>query len=249
MNRGLYIASTAMISQRRRMDVVTNNLANATTPGFKEDSLLTRSFSDLLIERINDPAVVGADTEVGPLNTGIHVDMIDTSFTSGVLEQTGRSADLALEGTGFFVVETPQGERYTRAGAFQVSAGGELVTPEGYPILGLNGPIRVSDEEFLVSADGTVQSGAGSDRIRLVSFEDTGMLRKEGANLFTAFGGEPLPATTTRIRQGSLESANVDLAGQMVDMIEISRNHELNQRIVRMMDEKLGKSASEIGRL
>ncbi len=249
MNRGLYIATTAMVSQRKRMDVVTNNLANATTAGYKEDTLLTRSFADMMVDRLNDPAIVGTPSEVGLLNTGIHVDMISTSFASGVLEETGRTADLALEGAGFFAVETPEGERYTRSGQFQVSASGELTTLNGNRVLGQNGPIRVSGEDFSVSGDGTVQSAAGSDRLRLVSFADTGVLRKEGNGLYAAFGGTPLADAGTRVRQGTLESSNVDMASQMVDMIEISRNHELNQRIVRMMDEKLGKSVSEIGRL
>ncbi len=249
MNRGLYTATTAMMSQRKRMDVVTNNLANAATAGFKEDTLLTRSFKDVLIERLNDPAIVGCPSEVGLYNAGTHIDMISTSFASGVLEETGRNADLALEGNGFFAVETPEGERYTRSGQFQVSAAGELVTQGGNRVLGANGPIRVDSTAFTIASDGTVQSAAGADRIRLVSFADPGVLRKQGGGLYSAYGGEPAPDTATKVRQGYLEGSNVDLAGQMVDMIEITRSHELNQRIVRMMDEKLGKSANDIGRL
>ena len=115
--------------------------------------------------------------------------------------------------------------------------------------MGDAGPVRVEGTEFSIADDGTFQSAAGADRIRIVAFEDPGVLRKQGGGLYTAFGGEPVIDTATKVRQGYLEGSNVDLAGQMVDMIEISRSHELNQRIVRMMDEKLGKSANDIGRL
>lgn len=250
MNRGIYTAATAMISQRRRMDVVTSNLANATTPGYKEDTLLSRSFQDLLVQRINDPAVVGAAPEVGPMNTGIHVDMVATSFEQGVIEQTGRDLDLALEGPGFFTVQTPDGERYTRSGSFRVSAAGELETISGHRVLGENGPIPVSDASFSVDSSGTVRSDAGVFQLRISGFDDLGVLRKDGSGLYSIYGGgEPGTDMDTVVRQGALEQSNVDLAGQMVEMIEITRSHELNQRIVRMMDEKLGKSVSEIGRL
>ena len=114
MIRGLYIAATGMLSQQRRMDVVTNNLANADTAGFKEDQLLVRSFNDMMIERLNDPAVVGHSAEVGPLGSGIHVDEVATRHESGPMEETGLNTDLALFGDGYFVIQTPAGERYTR---------------------------------------------------------------------------------------------------------------------------------------
>jgi len=249
MIRGLYTAATAMQTQQNKMDVVTNNLANAETAGYKEDNLLSRSFADLLISSLDDPAVVRASREVGPLNTGVHLDEIYTTFDAGALKETGESTDLALLGDGFFAVQTPDGERYTRSGQFSVDASGTLVTEQGYPVLGENGPIRPGSVDFTISGSGLLQSAQGNEQLRVVSFADKQGLRKAGGNLYSNFSaGEPV-AAEAQVRQGYLEASNVDLASQMVNMIDISRNFELNQRVIRIMDERLGHSVSEIGKL
>ena len=124
MLRSLYIASTGMLAQREKMDIATNNIVNVDTTGYKKDTLITRSFKDMMIQSMN-----GQD--IGPLNTGIHVDDVRTSFDQGSMEQTDRLTDVALEGDGFFVVNTAAGIRYTRDGAFAVSSDGYLVNSEG----------------------------------------------------------------------------------------------------------------------
>jgi flagellar basal-body rod protein FlgG len=166
-----------------------------------------------------------------------------------MIEQTGVPTDFAIEGDGFFVVNTPQGERYTRTGAWSVSPAGELVTQEGYKVQGENGAINILNASFTVDSNGNVTSMAGTDKIRLVNFDDLSGLRKEGNNLYSSNTAQIIPGTPGTIKQGCLEGSNVDLSKQMVDMIEISRSFEINQRMIRMQDEKLGKSVSEIGRL
>lgn len=249
MIRGLYTAATGMQSQQNRMDVVTNNLANAGTTGYKEDSLMTRSFQDALIARMEDPAVVSSSTEIGPLGYGIHIDEIRTSFLSGSLQETSLSTDLALVGDGFFAVQTPKGERYTRAGNFSVSADGFLTTSEGFAVLGQNGPIQVGNATFSVSGNGQVNTAAGSDQLRMVSFADNGGLRKEGNNLYANYDTQITGNADTQVRQGYLESSNVDMTSQVVNMISIQRNFELNSKIVKIMDERLGRSVNDIGKL
>ncbi|NLY96851.1 MAG: flagellar hook-basal body complex protein, partial [Clostridiaceae bacterium] len=117
MIRGLYTVGTGMLTQRKKLDVLANNLANVDTAGFKQDKLLTRSFQDVLIRRIGDSA---GKNEVGPYNYGLHTDAVATDFIQGPLDQTDRMLDLAIEGEGFFAVNTEDGIRYTRAGAFRV---------------------------------------------------------------------------------------------------------------------------------
>lgn len=249
MIRGLYTSTTGMISQQKRMDVITNNLANATTPGFKQDQLLTSSFEELMIKRTGDSGSTNQADDFGSINNGIHIDEMITYFENGTLEQTNISTDFAVEGEGFFVVSTPSGERYTRAGSFTVSPAGNLTTQEGYEIQGSQGAIKVGNTSFSVDSDGTVTTSQGTDKMRLVTFDDVKGLRKEGNNLYFSKNANISEEAIGKINQGYLESSNVDLTKQMTDMIEVSRSFEINQRMIRMHDEKLGKAASEIGKL
>lgn len=245
MLRSLYIAASGMLAQRKTMDVITNNLANMETVGFRRDTLMSQSFSDVLIGRINDPAYDSAG--IGRLNFGIHADEIVTGFEQGPLEPTDRAADLALQGDGFFVVETPQGLRFTRAGNFQVDAQGYLCTSEGYYVRGANGRIAVGSQDFAVDSTGVIQSDAGTFRLQLVQFADNSVLRKVGENLFSG----PLTAqnATCSVRQGFLEGSNVDLSQEMVNMITMQRNYQSNQTMISMINGTLEKAVNEIGRL
>ncbi|MDR0249152.1 MAG: flagellar hook-basal body protein [Oscillospiraceae bacterium] len=283
MLRGLYTAGTAMMAQNRRMDVITNNIVNMETAGYKADSMVTQSFRDMMISRLNDPSVYRY-SYVGPHNTGIHIDTIKTSFSQGPLMETNHTTDLALDGDAFFVVEyTPrtlvpptredladpdyepeyeygdEEERYTRAGNFAVDAEGYLVTPGGLYVLGQGGRIWVGTVDFQVDSAGTVYvNGEEADTLRLARFEDNGVLRKEGANLFYAQQGltdedgeeldiEPEEVTVT-VKQGFLEGSNVDAARETVRMMEAYRHYEINQRIVQIFDEVLGRSVNEIAK-
>jgi flagellar basal-body rod protein FlgF len=143
MLRSLYIASTGMLAQREKMDIVTNNIVNVDTTGYKKDTLISKSFKDMMIQSMNG-------TDIGNLNTGIHVDDVVTSFDQGVLEQTDRLSDVALEGDGFFVVNTQDGIRYTRDGAFAVTSNGYLVNSEGNYVQGTNGNIYVGSGDFAI---------------------------------------------------------------------------------------------------
>lgn len=250
MIRGLYTATTGMLTQEKRMDVVVNNLANATTVGFKQDSLISSSFADLLIERINDPAIVQKSQEVGPFSHGIHVDEVATLFSPGAYQETQLDTDLALVGEGYFMVQTAAGERLTRAGNFQVDAAGYLVTSSGQQVLGQNGAVRIGQSDFSVDNAGNISvDGPVIETLRLVTVPDETRLRKEGGNLFSLMDGAATPTAAVQVRQGYLESSNVDLSAQMVNMIEIQRSYEINQRVVKIMDEKLGRGVNEIGKI
>lgn len=272
MLRGLYTATTAMLAQSRRMDVITNNLVNVETAGFKQDTMTTRSFRDMLISRIYDPSVYQYK-QVGPLNLGVHVDQIFTDFASGSFEETRHPLDMAIVGEGFFVVDwlprfvdedaafdiEPE-ERFTRSGNFAIDGEGNLVTPNGYYVHGESGvPIHIGTADFIVETDGTIRAGDEIiDRLRIVTFEDPRVLRKQGDTLYSIFGsydewGEFVPDAEPvdiepEIRQGFLEASNVDLARETVRMIETYRAYEINQRVISMFDETLRISVNDIAR-
>jgi len=243
MIRGLYTSATGMMVQRNRMDVLTNNIVNIETTGYKKDTLLTMPFDEVMLQRKNDPNVnIYGGNLVGPYSFGTHVDELVTNFSQGSLEQTGRTTDLAIAGEGFFVIETPAGERYTRAGNFAVDSEGYLVTGDGNYVLGENGRIYVGSTDFTVSADGTITGElAEPNRLRIVTFEDAGVLRKEGSTLYSVYGGaQPVEAQGYSVKQGMQESSNVDAASEMVEMISLYRKYEANQRALKMNDETLG---------
>jgi flagellar basal-body rod protein FlgF len=243
MVRGLYTAATGMTVQRNKMDVLTNNIVNAETTGYKSDSLVTSTFDEVMLNRINDPniSIVGSNA-VGGYDYGSHIDERITDFSSGALEQTNKATDIALSGDGFFTIETADGQiRYTKSGNFSVNSEGYLVTQDGGFVLGKNGRIQVGSSDFSVSAKGEVTGAtAVSDTLNIVSFTDTGVLRKEGDNLYSIYGSAtPVQSTDTTVRQGMLESSNVDVTTEMIDMISVYRNYEASQKIVSMTDKTL----------
>ena len=266
MIRGFYTAGMGMMLQRRHMDVITNNIANAETTGFRRQQLVSHSFDEVLARRVNDPHVVGsrnvsaipnvlgrrfADAPiVGPMTLGTQVDQIFTNFDQGRLEGTDLSTDLAIVGDAFFVMQTPDGERFTRNGAFHLDDLGYLVDGSGNFLLGEGGPILVGYLDFTVDTQGVIRVGTEViDQIRRVSFEDNGMLRQQGGNLYFSLEPPIEPATPHQLVQGFLESSNVDIGREMVNMLTTFRIYETNQRILTMIDETVGMAVNEIGRL
>jgi flagellar basal-body rod protein FlgG len=250
MVRGLYLAGTGMLVQRSKMDVITNNITNVNTLGYKQDALLSRSFRDMLISRMNDPAVLNQTSEVGPLGTGTHIDEITTSFAQGTPQQTGLATDLCITGDGFFVVNTAQGERYTRAGNFSLDGEGYLVDASGNRVQGDGGDIQLESDRFYVGEGGNIvnlDTGAEVGTLKIVTFEDPQNLRKQGDNLFFNYGGAGAQdAETVSVMQGYIETSNVNTAQEMVDMIITTRAYETSQSVARMIDETLELAVNSI---
>ena len=244
MLRSFYIASTGMLTQRKNMDIVTNNIINVDTTGYKKDTMVTRSFKDLMIERTEGDVI-------GPQNTGIHVDDVWTSYRQGDMELTDQPADVALEGEGFFVINTADGPRYTRDGSFAVSPEGYLVTADGNYVQGNNGRIYVGNDEFTINDQGSViVDDVTVDKLRVVTFPDLAGLEKVNANMFAAgTAGAPQQAEDYKVKQGFLEASNADVAEEMVDMMQLNRSYQVNQRVLTMLDQSLSKTVNEVGRL
>ncbi|MCC6946278.1 MAG: flagellar basal-body rod protein FlgF [Bradyrhizobiaceae bacterium] len=234
MENTLLVGLSRQVALRRELDVIANNLANLNTTGFKGENVLFEEFLDRRAR---------TDHFIAPLDRQVSF-VLDretrTDLSQGPFQQTGSNLDVAVDGDGFFVVETPQGERYTRAGSFVLNAAGELVTPAGFRVLGNAGPVVFdpNDTDFAIAADGTISTREGErGRLRLVRFEDPSQLIKEGNNLFTSEAA-PLPADArTRVVQGSLEKSNVNPVLEIGRMIEVTRAYTTLANLMGRTDE------------
>ena len=176
MIRGIYTAASGMIAEALRNDTISNNLANANTTGYKKDIAVTKDFASLLIQRINDGPQAPT---IGSLGTGSVVDEVATIQNAGSLRQTGNDLDFAIEGQGFFAVQTPNGVRYTRDGSFSRDSAGRLVTQDGYPVLAQNGGvIRLNGGKVNVATNGQVSvDGRNVGSLQVVQFANTRALQ------------------------------------------------------------------------
>ncbi|MBD3246378.1 MAG: flagellar basal-body rod protein FlgF [Candidatus Omnitrophica bacterium] len=247
MIRGLYISAAGMSSQMKNHEVISNNLANVDTAGFKKDEMVFESFREFLLSRVDDPTDIGGNPVIGSVSLGVLPDDIVTDYSVGVPQETGRNLDLAIQGEdGFFVVETPQGARYTRAGNFHQTAGGAVVTSDGYPVLGDTGPIQIGQSDFVVSQAGDViVDGEIVNRILVVAVPEDALV-KEGDSLFRAQeDAAAVPLLDATVYQGFLESSNVNAVEEMIDMISGLRLYEANQRSLSVQDETLAQLLNE----
>ena len=250
MIRGWYTGASGMTAQQNRLDIISNNLANVDTTGFKRDVAVSKNFSELLLRRTAADGVyhhpfgsADAAPVIGKLGLGVETNESYTEFTQGNLKVTDSQSDIALNGKGFLAVMTPQGERYTRNGSFQVGKEGLLETKEGYPVLGENGTINVADMKFKISRDGKITDtdGAELDRLRIVRFDDERYLKKTGSSFYQdndVSGPAHIAEGRERpeVIQGYIETSNVNVVNEMVRMIEVNRAYEANQKTIQSED-------------
>jgi flagellar basal-body rod protein FlgF len=261
MLRGIYTSASGMLADQKRLDVVANNLANASTTGFKRDTTISKAFGDFLIERVNDRSAAGTGQppeQIGRLGIGTYIVNSAARLTTGSLRPTGSPLDVAIGGDGFFTVQTPQGIRYTRQGNFLQDAEGTLVTPEGNAVLVDGAPAQAEPGTMTISEAGEVRSGDQVlGRLSIATSRDLGAIRKEGNGLWVQAGaGEasslisPAEADGAyTLRVGFLEASNVEAVAEMVEMIATMRSFEANQKALQAQDETLQQAASQIGRI
>jgi flagellar basal-body rod protein FlgG len=225
MERGLYIAASGMVAEMARQDLIANDLANASTPGYKADRAVQGSFGNLLLQNTQTGATVG------PLGQGARIERQVTDLTAAPVKETGEDLDFAIEGDGFFGVQTAQGVRYTRNGQFTAGANGRLVDQRGNAVLGQNG------RPITIGADGKVPEGG-------VGVFSVNNPVKAGDNVFTgAAGGRG----TGRVRSGALEGSGSDPVRAMTDMIASLRAFESGQKVITTIDSTLQKAANQVG--
>ena len=225
----------ALSSQTFKNDLVSNNLANVNTTGFKRDIMFVDMLDEIETDNYNKNTI--------------------TEFNQGTLKNTGNPLDIAIQGKGFFVIEYEGNEYFTRDGHFTVNMDGNLINSDGFKVLGQNGEINVS-----IDGDKTGQislSKAGEifvdneyiDSLKIVDFDDYKNLRKQGVNLFSSYNNvEGFEPENFLVLQNNLETSNVNSVNEMVELITLHRNFESTQRAVRTLDDALGKAANDIGR-
>lgn len=258
MLKGLYIAHTGMINEQNRMDIMTNNLANVSTVGFKKEGSTSQSFNDILTVKIKD-ASVGVENvqRTGINNPGVKIGENYTDFSQGSFRITDNTFDLALSGEGFFALEftNKSGETstlYTRAGQFALNKEGELVNQDGDYVLDTqNRHIKLDTlKDASIDKMGNVfQDGQLIAQIQVADFRDYDYLQKYGETYYRPIEGAEMTQSSAEVYSGYLEMANVSSVVEMVNLISITRAYESNQKVIQTYDESLGIAVSQLGKL
>lgn len=258
MVKGLYTAWTGMVNEQNRMDIMTNNLANATTVGYKKEGATSQAFDDVLAFKLKDESVGLSNVQrIGTNNPGVKIGENYTDYTQGSFRITGNTYDLALSGDGFFAIEfeNKAGEistKYTRAGQFTLNKDGYLVTQEGdYVLSTANRRIQLSTfQDTSISKDGTItQNGRAVARIQVTDFANYDYLEKYGETYFQLIEGAETVATDATVNSGCLEMSNVQSVREMVNMITITRAYETNQKAIQTIDQTLEIAVNQLGKL
>jgi flagellar basal-body rod protein FlgF len=226
MENGSLVGLSRQVALQRELDVVANNIANLNTTGYKSDNTV---FQEFLMPGVRASQFRGADRFV----SFVQDRATWTDFTQGPVQPTGNPLDVAISGDSFITVQTPRGERYTRNGALQINAQGQLVTSEGLAVVGTNGPItfQPNDREISIGIDGTISVREGQNtidaqrgKLKLASFASPRLLQKDGTSTYVAPAGvTPQVPTDAKVTQGAIEKSNVQSVMQMTRMIEITR--------------------------
>ena len=248
MIRGIYTAASGMVAESLRTDAIANNMANVDTSGYKRDITITKDFGSILIKEVGDGS---NSSDIGSMGYGSVVDEIATIHDAGQIRPTGNPLDLAISGKGYFAVQTPNGLRYTRNGSFYRSGQGELVTSEGYKVLGTNGPVNVTGNKITIGSDGSVKvDNVQTSQLQLVEFaNDRTALSKEGNSLYVSTGSQQPTRATGSVEQGSIERSNVNVIKEMVNLIAGYRAYEINGKSVQAHDSLLDKAVNEVGKV
>jgi flagellar basal-body rod protein FlgG len=254
VNRSLYIAATGMNAQQSQMDVISNNLANVSTNGFKGSRAV---FEDLLYQTVRQPGADSTQQTQVPsgiqLGTGVQQVATERLYTQGNLQQTGNSKDVAINGNGFFQVQMPDGTTaYTRDGSFQTNAQGQLVTSSGYPVIPAI-TVPVTATSLTIGSDGSVSitqpNSSNSTQIgtmQLATFINPAGLGAQGENLFSETSSSGTPNSSApgsngsgSLQQGYVETSNVNVVQELVNMIQTQRAYEINSKAVTTSDQML----------
>lgn len=250
MIQGLYAASSGMVAIEQRQATIANNMANANTIGFKRQSAVDRGFYSYFVRSLRRP--MHFDVQQGP-GGGVRTDETFTDFNAGIFQKTDDPLNLALRGPGYLVVDTPQGERFTRAGALSIDAQGYLITENGHRLQNAAGGdgIDVGAEAFRIDDRGRVLAGGQvAGRLRVVEFEDLHMLEREGHAMYRASDAaleRSGPAAQTTVAHEHLEMSNVQVPREMVNMTLGLRAYAANQRVINAIDETMSRLIDQVG--
>lgn len=251
MVNGLYSAASGLLRQQKNISVISNNIANVSTTGFKGQTTVGSSFGEHLISRIDNRSK-GGNRSIG---SGAFLTINSTEFTDfnqGPLEETGRSVDMAILGEGFFLIDSEYGEALTRNGQFAMDSEGYLTLPGSGRVLNDNrNPVRLSSAEFTVDSQGRIyEEGEERDQLFIGKAEDNSQMAKAGENLYLCNADiQRIDPEEYRIVQGSLEKANLNLAQEMSKIIAGQSHFQSNSQIVKIYDKINEITVNQIGRI
>lgn len=257
MVKGLYTASTGMMNEQRRVDVLTNNLANSATTGYKKEGTTSEAFKDVLAYKIKDTSEPAMARRLGTMNMGVKIGENYVDYSQGPMHETGNTFDMALSGDGFFTVDFMEKDgtcvlKYTRDGAFTLNVDGAVVNKNGDYLMGTDGMHIILDptKDFTVDRQGRIyQDNVLQGTIQLTDFEDYDYLKRYGENYFEPVEGATEKLATAQVYSGYLESSNVQVVQEMVDLIAFTRAYESNQKIIQAYDQTLDTAVNNVGKV
>lgn len=266
MLRGIYTAATGMINSQLKQDATADNIANASTTGFKQNKIVSKPFPEVLLQNMTNTGALGDLPQVlGKMSFGTSADEVYTDFLQGSIQETGKSLDFAINGKGFFSVQYFDGiqntQKYTRDGSFSIDQNGMMVTGSGGYVIGRNlennqvGPMNIGSGEVTVDESGNIYVDSVKKYSFVIrDFNDYSNIQRYGKNMYevkenTNTRPIDLSEGSYQIGQGKLEGSNVDVAQEMVSMITNLRSYQASQRVLQAIDETLGKTVNEVGAL
>lgn len=258
MVKGLYTSNWGMINEQKRVDILSNNMANAATTGYKKEGSTSEAFKDMLAFKIKDTSEPWVAKHIGQMNLGVKIGEVYTDYSQGPIHETGNTFEMALSGEGFFAVEflDKQGNtsvKYTRDGGFMMNTKGEIVNKQGDFLLDENGKHIVLDPEethYNVSRTGVITlNDVVQARIQVADFENYDYLEKYGENFYNALPGATNRESTASVISGYLESSNVQVVQEMVDLINFTRAYETNQKMIQAHDSTIEKAVNQVGKM
>lgn len=266
MVKGLYTGHMGMVNEMRRLDILTNNLANANTTAYKKEGTTSRTFNEEIAIRINDASVSCIPKKIGEMVYGVHLGQVYTDYSAGNFDITDVSTDLALDGNGFFAVSFTDkagntSVKYTRDGSFTVNNEGYLVTKDGDYVLNATGALNKDPSEanyvqvdpladFVVNPLGYIyQNDTLVGTIGVADIDNYDYIEKYGENLYNFLDGANVVESQARVEQGALETSNVNIVNEMVNMITIQRAYEAGQKVITSEDGMLDIAVNQIGKV
>ena len=257
MLRGLYTAWTGMVNEQKRLDVISNNMANSDTVGYKDERVTSQAFDQVLGIKIRDGSQAYHNQAIGRFSLGVKIGEVYTDYSRGSLRETGNTYDVTLSGKGFFTVNVVDSNgvthtRYTRNGQFHLTKDGFLVVKEGNRVQGEGGDIVIDPSAKKVSISSTgqiVADGQEVDTLQIADFQDYDYLAKYGDTMYEPVDGATMIEAEAQVLQGYTEQSNVNVIKEMVDLITTTRAYEANQKVIRSYDSMLDRAANQVGRL
>lgn len=250
MIKGLYSAASGMMLGLTRMDALSNNLANVNTCGFKKDVVVSTAFPDMLISRLEkkDNGDPGSYQQIGNLGTGACVGLQTSDFSQGNMKRTDNPMDIALSNSSYFVVQTANGERFTRNGQFKFDGTGLLTDLSGNPVMDSNDEQITVEGDFQVDKQGNIfVNGQELTTLKIVTFADqTNTMTKMGGSLWQSTAAYT-EDTNPQVLQNYVEDSNVNAVSEMIELIKVTRSYESLQKIVQAQDESLATVIEKVG--